>query len=335
MPKKILIFDGGSLTVLDSEFLNQIEVVLPAYNGAKFLEAQVESIHGQSLRPQRLIVRDDGSMDNTIEVLSSLQERYGSWLMVMHIDAHLGILSSMNQLLLASNAPYIAMADQDDVWHVDKLERSMKLMHQLEARYGCSMPLLTHSDLDLVDQWGAKLGVTYLQRQHLDPRLCAPAELALTNVVTGATVLMNRALLNKALPIPQAAVMHDWWLALVASVFGIIAMLDHPTVNYRQHGGNLLGATGLGWNYWVERLRRLIAHPETGDSFLRVVRQVEVFENTFDQRLSELPHLVCLPRIHRISRILMLNAGDRPRLHGRLRALAFYTQLLLSHPYSK
>jgi hypothetical protein len=105
---------------------------------------------------------------------------------------------------------------------------------------------LVHSDLELVDAAGNRLGVRYLQRQRLDPERTAPVDLALTNVVTGCTALCNRALLELALPLPVEALMHDWWLALVASAFGRIGWLPQATVLYRQHGANVLGAQGLG-----------------------------------------------------------------------------------------
>ena len=92
---------------------------------------------------------------------------------------------------------------------------------------------------------GRRLGSTYVQQQRLDPRRTAPEPLALTNVVTGCTAMVNRALLDQALPIPPEALMHDWWLALVASGFGAIGWLPQLRVLYRQHGGNVLGAQGL------------------------------------------------------------------------------------------
>ena len=68
------------------------------------------------------------------------------------------------------------------------------------------------------------------------------ARLLVSNTVTGCTALCNEALLRRALPIPPAAVMHDWWLALVAGAFGRLSFIDAPLLQYRQHGANTIGA---------------------------------------------------------------------------------------------
>ena len=93
-----------------------IEVVLPTFNGAAYLKEQVDSIHRQTLRPQRLLVRDDGSSDGTQALLAELQQHYGSWLHLLPSEKNLGCSANVNCLLEASRAPYVALADQDDIW---------------------------------------------------------------------------------------------------------------------------------------------------------------------------------------------------------------------------
>ena len=179
-------------------------------------------------------------------LLVELQQQYGSWLELLPMGRNLGCIANVNCLLEASRAPYVALADQDDIWLPEKLVETFALLQRLEHQHGVQQPLLVHSDLELMDADGHRLGSTYVKHQHLDPRRTAPEPLALTNVVTGCTAMVNRALLDRALPIPSEALMHDWWLALVASCFGAIGWLPQPTVLYRQHGGNVLGAQGLG-----------------------------------------------------------------------------------------
>ena len=304
--------------------VSPIEVVLPTYNGAAHLQEQVESIAAQTLRPQRLLLRDDGSSDRTPALLSELQRRHGGWLELLPADGNLGCCANVNRLLEHTTAPYVALADQDDIWHPDKLERSLELMRQLEQRQGADQPLLVHSDLELVDGAGEPLGCTYLQRQRLEALRTAPADLALTNVVTGCTVLLNRPLLQRALPIPAEALVHDWWLALVATAFGQIALLEQPSVAYRQHGGNAIGATGLGLRYWRRRLRTLLRQPAEGVHLRRALHQAAAFEQRFERPLTSLPELMALPRRRRWLALLCLPAGERPSKHGFLRTLGLY-----------
>ena len=301
-----------------------IEVVLPTYNGAAYLRQQVASIDQQTLRPQRLLVRDDGSTDGTQELLVSLKREYGGWLELLASDGNLGCTANVNRLLEATKAPYVALADQDDVWLPHKLEASLALLKQLESFQGEQTSLLVHSDLELVDGDGTLLGCTYLQRQRLDPMLTAPEHLVLTNVVTGCTVLLNRALLKQALPIPAEALMHDWWLALVASRFGAIAFLAAPTVQYRQHGANVLGAQGLGLSYWMRRLQNLVADPSAGGHTRAALQQADCFEQRYGQQLSALPGLLQLPRRRRWLALLNLSSEQRPSKHGPLRSLGLY-----------
>ena len=301
-----------------------IEVVLPTYNGEPYLEAQLASIDAQTLRPSRVLLRDDGSSDGTQELIARLQQRYGAWLQVLPADGNLGCTANVNRLLQATTSPYVALADQDDLWLPHKLERASALMQELEARLDATTPLLVHGDLELVDADGQRLGCRYLERQRLDPHRCTPVDLALTNVVTGCTAVLNRALLHKALPIPPEALMHDWWLALVASAFGQIGLVEEPGVLYRQHGDNVLGAQGLGLVYWRQRLKCLLADPASGGHTRAALRQAVFFEQRYERSISLLPPLLQLPRRQRLPALLKLPAAQRPWKHGPLRTLGLY-----------
>ena len=301
-----------------------IEVVLPTYNGAAYLAEQVASIHHQTLRPQRLLVRDDGSSDGTQALLAELRQHYGSWLHWLPCETNLGCSANVNRLLEASRAPYVALADQDDIWLPEKLAQSLALLQRLEQQHGVHRPLLVHSDLELMAADGDRLGRTYVQHQRLDPCRTSPEALTLTNVVTGCTVMVNRALLNQALPIPAEALMHDWWLALVASCFGAIGWLPQPMVLYRQHGGNVLGAQGLGLAYWMTRLRNLLVDPAAGGHTRAALRQAVCFEQRYGQALSPLPALMQKPRRCRWLALCRLPAHQRPWKHGPLRTLGLY-----------
>ena len=137
---------------------SSIEVVLPTYNGVNYLEVQLASIYAQSLRPWRVLIRDDGSTDGTQELIEFLQSTYGSWLQVLPADGNLGCIANVNRLLEATQSSYVALADQDDIWHSDKLQMSLGLMQHLENSYGCKIPLLVHTDLQLINSSGESLG---------------------------------------------------------------------------------------------------------------------------------------------------------------------------------
>lgn len=306
----------------------EIDVVIPVFNGVRYLEEQIESIANQSFPPTRLILRDDGSTDGSLDLILNLQKRYGDWLLVLPAGVNLGCIGNINCLLSATSAPYVALADQDDVWIKDKLERSLDLLQLLESSYGAECPILVHSDLDLINASGFRLGTTYFQRQHLHPRRVSPEELVLSNIVTGCTLLCNRSLLRQALPIPKPALMHDWWLALVASVFGRLELLEGVTVRYRQHDSNVLGSQGLGAQYWWRRFLFFLQDPSAGGHTRAALRQAQCFEVRYGRSLSRLPALMALPRRQRWLPLFALFGQKQMSKHGPLRTLALWVLLL-------
>ena len=102
--------------------------------------------------------------------------------------------------------------------------------------------MLVHCDLQVVDENLQPIADSLAQYQGLDTSRNRFSDLLISNLVTGCTALFNEALARKALPISGAAIMHDWWLALVASAFGKVIYLDTPLIRYRQHGSNTIGA---------------------------------------------------------------------------------------------
>ena len=303
-----------------------IDVILPTFNGACFLEEQVASIAGQTVRPRRLLLRDDGSTDDTREVIRHLIEVYGPWIQLLPSCGNLGCRGNVNQLLEVASAPYVALADQDDVWLPNKLEIAYREIRAIESAHGADRPALVHTDLKLVDQDLRDLGVTYIQNQCIDPSFDSPADLALTNVVTGCTVMCNRPLLDRALPFPQEALVHDWWLALVASVFGCIRFHPSSAILYRQHSANVIGSQGLGWRYWWHRFKQWSQHPVKGGHTFNAIRQIHCFEHRYGIRISPLPLLIRLGRRQRLAWLLTNPISQWPRKHGPLRTLAFYVQ---------
>jgi hypothetical protein len=267
-----------------------------------------------------VLLRDDGSSDGTQALISQLQQRYGTWLQVLPADGNLGCTANVNRLLKGTTAPYVALADQDDLWMPHKLEQSLALMQQLVVWNGLDTPLLVHSDLELIDLAG-KPGFNFLERQCTNPQRTAPVHVALTNVVTGCTVLLNRPLLERALPIPPQAVMHVWWLALVGSVFGRIELLPKATVCYHQHSQNVLGAHGLGLAYWWKRCQFLATDPAAAGTLRIALDQAHAFEDRYCKPVSALPALMQLPRRRRWLALCLLPAAQRPRKHGPLRTL--------------
>ncbi len=236
----------------------RVIIVLSAYNGARYIAEQIESIRAQSRTDWRLVVRDDGSGDDTIRIVEEFSSRDDRIRLRRDGRGNLGPAASFGVLLEhaeACGADYVALADQDDVWMADKLDRQLTLLGTHQASVGPDHPMLVHSDLALVDHDLRPVHPSFLRHQRLEHVATDPLRrLLVQNFVTGCTVVLNRALLRAVIPIPHV-VMHDWWLALCAAALGSLLFLPEATVRYRQHGANVLGSRGVMRQY-LDAFRR-------------------------------------------------------------------------------
>jgi glycosyltransferase involved in cell wall biosynthesis len=220
----------------------KVDIALATYQGGAFLAEQLASLLAQTHRINQVVVRDDGSSDGTVELIESVSDR-GLTVRVISDDAQrLGPSGNFSKVLAATQAPYVALCDQDDVWDKDKVEHMLVAMREAESSTTIPLPVLVCSDLRLVDHSARPLAASYWRHQGYDAaRAVHLASLLVMNCFPGCSMLANRALLDLALPIPPAAVMHDWWIALVAAATGRIVPLRKSLISYRIHPNNAIG----------------------------------------------------------------------------------------------
>ena len=221
-----------------------VEVLLATYNGERFLREQIDSILAQDYRNVRVLARDDGSSDGTVTILNEYAQRYPDRFRVMPPSPRASSAKDNFLLLMkASFAEYICFSDQDDVWLPDKVTRTKQAMEQLESQWGVGVPLLVFTDLRIVDDALRPLHNSFWAHEKIKPeRIDRLPALLVQNVVTGCTAMLNRKLLELSLRMPDEAVMHDQWIALLASTMGKSGVVKAQTVLYRQHDSNVLGA---------------------------------------------------------------------------------------------
>lgn len=217
-----------------------ISICLAVYNGENYIVEQIASILPQLATDDELVVSDDSSTDGTIALVRAIGDER---IRVVTSSNSRSALLNFAFALGEARGDLIVPVDHDDVWIPGRLMALKQKMAELEARYGRSIPLLVHSDLRIVDSELRPIADSLWRYQKSDPVAGSVLNrLLLQNPVTGCSSMLNASLRDLALPIPGDAVMHDWWLALVASIFGVIAHIDEPTALYRQHGGNDTGA---------------------------------------------------------------------------------------------
>lgn len=232
-------------------------ILMACYNGARYLEEQIQSIQAQSYRDWILIARDDGSRDETRAILRRFESEDPRICTAEDGDGNLGPIGNFSRLIsyaCEKRADYIFFADQDDVWHPAKLEIMLSGMRDLEATVGGAHPLLVHCDLAVADVHMQVTAPSFMGLMRLSPESADLGSMLVQNHVTGCACLVNRMALELANPMAPDVPMHDWWLALLCSATGKVGYLPRTLVNYRQHGANVVGAKV----YW-KRLAGLLS----------------------------------------------------------------------------
>ncbi len=226
-----------------------IDVLLAAYEGERFLDAQIQSLLSQENADLRILARDDGSGDGTYFLLHAYETTESGRFFVTDGGGH------------------------------------MAVMQDMERAHGRDCPILVHSDLAVVIDGQIASG-SLMHYQKLDPQRTELRRLLTQNVVTGCTVMINRALCDAALSRPhEGMLMHDWWLALIASAFGEIGYVDEATMLYRQHGDNRVGAKNArAFSYLWQRLRE---GDQNRYGLCDTYRQAQAFLDAFSDLLDE------------------------------------------------
>lgn len=275
----------------------RVVVLLPVYNGARYLPEQLDSILAQSLTDLVILCRDDGSRDDSNRVLHHYASHHPQRIQVLDDDlGNLGARANFSKLMQAALSPevspahltestYYALSDQDDLWHVDKLTQLVNAMRRLENGHA-HVPALVHSDLRVVDDEGHVIASSMAAYQGLRPDRDSFAAQLISNTVTGCTAMMNRALLERSTPVPPECIMHDWWISLVASAFGKRAYLQQSLLDYRQHANNTIGA-----KEWVKPVARRhfisrILDDRHHEVFMANAEQATAFSRHFAGQLS-------------------------------------------------
>lgn len=229
-----------------------VAILLCTYQGEKYLAAQLDSFAAQTYPSWKLWVSDDGSTDATLDQLRAFAERHQPGQVTLQAGPRKGFVKNFMSLICEPtlHADYYALSDQDDIWHPDKLERAVKWLRDVPQ----GQPALYCTRTELIDGAGQPIGFS-----PLFTRPPAFANALMQNVAGGNTMVMNNAardlLVEAGADIDVVA--HDWWIYIVVSACGGRVHYDsEPSLRYRQHGDNLIGANA-GLSARVLRIKML------------------------------------------------------------------------------
>lgn len=225
-----------------------IQVLLSTYNGEKFLLQQLDSIVKQKNHKISLLVRDDGSTDSTMMILQNYQMNNPSLIMDVYAGKNVGVYQSFMDLVAKSSSTcdFYAFSDQDDVWLPQKMNRAVEhIGHTKHAEMYCSSYIPTDEDLKPLSIGRMFDLVPSFQNSIVE------------NIAIGCSIVYTKSFRSRLLESIDAKVsIHDWWCYQIATAFGVMVYDNYPTLLYRQHASNAIGAKKSELEKWISRAKR-------------------------------------------------------------------------------
>ena len=239
-----------------------VTIVLPTYNGEKYLKEQIDSILNQTYQEIKIIISDDCSKDNTISILEEYKENEKIEIFIQ--EKNIGVVKNLEFLLKKVETPYYMLADQDDYWLPEKVEKSLEKLKQNNVD-------LVFGDLEVVDE---KLNTIYpsfgdfmLLNRKIEKYINKYTLNYLYNCVTGCTVLAKKETINYILPFPNKSkyLIHDHWIGIMVSLNGKLAYMPEKYIKYRQHGNNQVGTNKISHGFkTLDQVRKLFIDVKLG-----------------------------------------------------------------------
>ena len=256
-------------------------IVMSTYNGAAYLRQQLDSVLRQTAADFTLLIRDDGSSDNTPEILRQYNDPRIHLIAGENLGPSGSFLALLDEARLLG-ADYVFFCDQDDIWLDNKLELLLAEIQKIP-----SGPALVFSDFSMIDGNGATTGDSYAAMAQLRipedgnffPKLLAQP------YIFGCASVLNRELLELVQAPPAGIEMYDCWIGLVAALFGTIKYLPQATIQHRFHTANATGQAGM--NALSTRLRRITRQfrKQVENTRLRL-HQAQLLMDRYSDRLS-------------------------------------------------
>lgn len=226
----------------------KVTVLLSTYNGAKFVQQQLNTLYNQTYPNLKILVRDDGSSDSTINILNFEQQKRRLELLDGH--ENLGSAQSFFELLrhaALTDTDYVAFCDQDDVWLPDKIDQAVIALGKFENTH----PVMYCTRIEIVDE-----NLNHIRYGDV-PKKIGFGNALVECITTGCTIVLNRKAINLLCEeLPKRVQMHDWWCYVVVSCFGEVVFDEIITLRYRQHSANVIGVAKNSVDNFCRRYTR-------------------------------------------------------------------------------
>ncbi len=260
--------------------MSTVQVILSSYNGEKHIREQLNSILRNTYTDYTIEVWDDASTDGTVDIIKEYMQIYDN--INLHVNRkNKGYIKNFLTGVAYSDAQYIMLCDQDDIWENFKIEKTLNRM--IEEEGDGSYPVLVCTDAMEFDDKTAKTMGSFVKNSHYNMKNLDKAHLLMENKCIGCSIMVNSKIRDYLKLLPRDVKMHDWWLALICAFFGKVSYIDETTLHYRQHSGNMIGG-GYFLPYAMGRAKNLSGQRET---LVKIFRQAKAFYQLYGEKLND------------------------------------------------
>ena len=217
----------------------KIEILLATYNGEKYVGEQIDSIINQTYNNWELLIRDDNSKDRTLEILKEYEKKNKRIKVIEDKKGNLGFVKNFEELLNNSKEDWVMFSDQDDYWLENKIEKYVAILNTSSEDI-LKKPMLIHSNSFICDD-----NLEIIKDEFINSKIANKYnedDFYFAYFVQGSTVLINRAIIDLALPFSKNVTVHDRYFHLLAEFLGKRIFINESLIKYRQHSNNKIGA---------------------------------------------------------------------------------------------
>lgn len=267
----------------------KVEILMATYNGEQYLKEQLDSILNQDYDNWILRVCDDASTDETFRILTEYQEQFPDKIILMKNQEGFGSAKkNFMHLIQNSTCDYVMCCDQDDVWLPNKVRVTLETMKKNEQD---ELPILIHTDLKVVDSELHVISESFFEHSNFRKEFQLN-EILIQNFVTGCTMMMNRSMLElmKRVKDCNRILMHDWVASILATSIGKIVFVDVPTMLYRQHAINSVGAKKYGFALFVSKIREAKMKKSIMDTMVQAGEIAKLYQDILDEEKYQFIH---------------------------------------------
>lgn len=219
---------------MKKQHTTNISVALCTYNGQDYINEQISSILSQTKKVDEIVICDDCSSDNTVQIIKRIQKKYPNLIRLYQNKNNKGYRKNFDDCYRMCKGEYVFSCDQDDIWNKNKVE---KIMNSFKKD-----TVLVFTDAALIDKNGKEIGQSLWENLGIEYKtICNIEEYKRTIkkrfVVTGATMAFRKSMYNQV-NVCEYTCEHDALIAFVAPIFGNVVALNEKLTKYRRHGKN-------------------------------------------------------------------------------------------------